>query len=80
MLVKYHTFLLVKYHNVSSLDMVVCFDLYSTLHAIFKRNELQNIANLMSPDCTEALNLTLTSKSGQYVGLNRHRIFLYVSK
>ena len=31
----------------------------------------------MPPDCTVALNLTFTSKSGKYAGLNRHRIFLY---
>ena len=77
--VKYHKFWLVKYHNISSLDMVVCFDLSSTLHAIFKGNKLQNIANLMPPDCTEALNLTFPSKLEQYVGLNRHSLFLYVS-
>ena len=65
LLVKYHKFWLVKYLSISSLDMVVCFDLSSTLDAIFKGNELQYIANLMPQDCTEALNLTFTSKSGQ---------------
>ena len=72
MLVKYHKFWLVNYHNISSLDMVVCFDLSSTLHAIFKGNELQNLANLnpMPPNCTKALNLNLSSKSGTKYFLN----------
>ena len=31
----------------------------------------------MPSDCTEALILTFTSKTGHFVGLNRHKIFVY---
>ena len=31
----------------------------------------------MPPDCTEAAILTFTSKLGQFIGLNRHILFLY---